>query len=126
MQLPKVMESYSKLSDQSSTNGTSFQMYLGAVTTKAMTEVFGAPDADADWDPERGYDGDEWAFKGPGDSVFNVYARWGSFRVGAHGAEGVEAFGAWLFGKLGLEGAPKLASHWVSPIGTVIALGGES
>jgi hypothetical protein len=115
-----------QVSPKADTSGTSFQMYLCAASVEQMTKAFGAPSADAYWDPERGYDGDEWQFESDSGLVFNVYARWGQLRVGAHGEEGVEAFGAWLYEKLGINAVPALAAYWVSPIGSVVPLRGGS
>ncbi len=87
-----------KLDPTADTNGTSLQVYLDGVTEAALTRAFGAP-RDGYWDDEKGYDGKEWTFSADDGRVFNVYARFGSWRVGAHGP--VDDFKAWLLGRLG-------------------------
>jgi hypothetical protein len=101
-----------------------FQAYMPVgLTTDMMIKTFGPRDTDGFYEPERGYDGDEWSFFRNADNVtFRIYARYGMFRIGANDEEGVEAFGAWACEQLGLADRPKLANHWISPIGTVEAI----
>lgn len=76
-----------------------FLDYLDGVTREAMVRVFGTP-PEGYWDPDSGYDGEEWYFTGEGGEIFFVYARWGNFRVG--GMADPAPFKAWLRARLGL------------------------
>lgn len=79
-------------------NGTSLRGYLDGVTASAMIATFGKYDPDGYVDDEKGYDGMEWQFEASDARVFNVYARYGSFRIGAHGE--CEDFKAWLLAQI--------------------------
>lgn len=74
--------------------GTYLVDYLDGVTIKDMTRVFGTPKLGY-YEPEKGYDGNEWNFVSTDGRVFNVYHRWGQFRIGAH-SDDVADFKEWL------------------------------
>lgn len=83
--------------------GGSRRAYLDGVKRDTVVRAFGKPDLDAYYEPKCGYDGDEWAFVASDGVTFNVYARWGAFRIGSNASdEAVEDFAAWLREKLGL------------------------
>ena len=82
-------------------NGTHLACHLPPeVRRAAMLARFGKPEAGL-WEPEKGYEGEEWVFVGDDGAVYNVYARWGSFRVGAH-HDDVAPFVGWLMRELGV------------------------
>lgn len=84
------------------TNGTFLACHLPPeVRRAAMLARFGTPTTGGVWDHEKGYNGEEWAFIGSDGAVYNVYARWGMFRVGAHQAD-VATFAKWLTRELGV------------------------
>jgi hypothetical protein len=75
---------------------SSMQAYLGGVSTEKMLATFGSRDADAYWDPEAGYDGDEWSFEAADGQIAKAYARYGSFRIGASNYRTAVELVAWL------------------------------
>lgn len=63
---------------------------------KAVADAFGFPNKDAYYDPEKGYEGDEYTFTDAEGNVGNLYARYGCWRIGADCNEVADAFGKWL------------------------------
>lgn len=85
-------------------NGTFLAAHLpDKVNRAALLRRFGETPRVGCVDPEKGYDGEEWTFRADTGDVFNVYARWGQYRIGAR-TENVEAFQSWLLGELGIVG----------------------
>ena len=74
------------------TNLTSMQAYLSSVSEAAL----GPRNPDGYWDPEGGYDGDEWTYVSDDGRVAKVYTRWGCFRVGAHDYRTAVELALWL------------------------------
>lgn len=85
-----------KHNPKANTNGCSLQRYLPEMATKEMVDIFGPSDANAYWDQEAGYDGYEWKFEADDGSVAYVYARFGSFRVGARDEQTAQALAKFL------------------------------
>lgn len=75
---------------------TSMQAYLDGVTVKGLLSAFGSRDSAAYWDPEAGYDGDEWSFEAADGQIAKAYARYGSFRIGASNYRTAVELVAWL------------------------------
>lgn len=68
------------------------QVYLDNVTAADL----GPRDPDGYWDPEAGYDGDEWTYVADDGRVAKVYPRWGVFRIGAHDPRTAVELVVWL------------------------------
>jgi hypothetical protein len=86
-------------------DGCALRRYLPtSLHRDVMLKHFGTPDpVGAFYEPENGYDGDEWIFLSAHDSsaCFSVYSRWGLFRMGANASDDdVDEFMAWLEEKL--------------------------
>jgi hypothetical protein len=87
-----------KLSNGVNTAGTSLQSYLDGVKAADLKRAFGECSPNGFVEEEKGYDGQEWQFVSPDGQVFNVYSRWGEYRIGAFGP--CEDFKAWLLDQL--------------------------
>jgi hypothetical protein len=61
-------------------NGTSLQGFISKDAFNRMSELF---EVSFSTEADRGYDGKNWVFVGPGDMVYNIYTRWGTPRVGS-------------------------------------------
>ena len=66
----------------------------------AVTAAFGKPCRDAYYDPESGYEGDEYTFTDAEGNVGCLYARYGCWRLGADSSEVADLFGKWLTTKI--------------------------
>lgn len=66
------------------------------VSRHALDLAFGKPNPNAYYDPEKGYDGEEYIFVDADGHVVNLYARWGCWRIGAENNELADQFGKWL------------------------------
>ncbi len=82
--------------------GGSLQSYPSDYWTReAVEKAFGKPDSDAYYEPERGYDGEEYTFQSDEDADGNyfyvrLYSRWGLFRIGANNKFEASEFNVWL------------------------------
>ena len=79
--------------------GTSLVAYLNEDAFLKMKAKF-LPDVDI-WcnEPDRGYDGLNWAFRDEEGRLFNVYTRWGVPRLGAKfdiSTEEIVDFEGWM------------------------------
>lgn len=85
-----------KLNPYAKTAGTFLRDYLPGITRDHMIERFGDPSHNGYYEPEKGYHGFEWFFEDNDGNVFNVYSRWGQFRVGAQHHVDVTDFLKWI------------------------------
>lgn len=88
----------------SSVGGSYLRDYVDGIRIGQILEVF--PDAEVPGvdDPEKGYDEPDCVFCDPSTgSVFNVYSRFGSVRIGAQARvtdEAVQKFKTWLLAQV--------------------------
>ena len=83
--------------------GGSLQSYPSDYWTReAVEKAFGKPDSDAYYEPERGYDGEEYTFVADTDPdqeeafYVRLYTRWGLMRIGANNKFEASEFNVWL------------------------------
>lgn len=91
------------VSDMADFNGSYLRRELPALDVRDVRFVFGVAAPTAYYEPERGYDGDEWVFKDANGNVVTVYARWGALRVGACRDVSdlyIDGFVSWLHGQI--------------------------
>lgn len=87
-----------------SPHGGWLRCHLPQLATDALVAKFGARDTGTCYEPERGYNGDEFSFKAPDGATFTVYARWGDYRIGsAASGEAVARFAEWFTGEMGVQ-----------------------
>lgn len=88
----------------SSISGTSLQIVLPDLSLAKVREIFGEPDKDAYYEPERGYDGNEYTFVDEVGNVARLYDRYGQFRIGARHGGIAMTFMCWLATQTKTEG----------------------
>jgi len=70
---------------------------LPRISTNTLLARFGARDTGTCYEPERGYDGDEFSFRAANGATFTVYARWGDYRIGSAASDdAVALFAEWF------------------------------
>lgn len=68
------------------TSGTHLLTILEGITEADLAGAFGGGNVFTYIDRDSGYDGPEWSFRASNGDVFNVYARWGTYRIGGRAA----------------------------------------
>ena len=83
---------YTFVPRQIDTHGTCLAAYADGISQDALLRAFPAGRMEGYYEPEKGYDQDDVGFECvETGEVFNVYARWGAVRVGAHNPDSLAA-----------------------------------